>query len=239
MGVWADQGQGPVLTIGPYGKEPWHHTWEVSAQTGATWDLNPLERYKRIVLQFLNVDNTLNQIRIDAPESFGVPETVQSELVGSLADNQDSSALAVSAAWRQLTANLRQRYRGRVSFARCRDAQSGREAPYEVRAGDLIRITDFSIDGSLTLRIHDVSFTPEGVTVGIEAPALPLGGAVSGAQGRATSARPLSSTSSGVATYLPPGASAGGAPGPGEGVGIGEGLAPPGLPSDWWKRWFR
>ena len=38
-------------------------------------------------------------------------------------------------------------------------------------AGDLIRITDFAMDGSLTLRIHDVEMSPSGINVGIEASA--------------------------------------------------------------------
>jgi hypothetical protein len=124
MGVWQDAGQGPILTAGPYGKG-FHTTWEVSAATGARWDLDPLERYKRIVMQFLNVDNSLNQVTIDAPDTFGIPEGVNTTLRGSLGDSQQDSSLAFSTAWRMLKRAAEIRFRGRISFTRARTPREG------------------------------------------------------------------------------------------------------------------
>jgi hypothetical protein len=192
----------PLFTAGPYGRR----TWEVSAATGARWDLTPLERYRRAVVQFLNVDNSLNQVTLDAPDFYNLPEDVNNELKGSLVDSQQNGDLAFPVAWRMLRRALEQRYRGTVTFARAFESGSGREATYEVRAGDLLKITDFSLDDSLTLRIHDVDCSPSGVTVGIEAPSLPLGPAITGGtpSGLAV-ARPLTAGTEGTTAYVPPG----------------------------------
>jgi hypothetical protein len=209
-GVWDDQGYGPLLTYGPYGRK----TWEVSAATGATWDLDPLERIRRVTVQFNNVDNSLGEVSLEAPESAGLPDDVATELKGALIDNQSEQALAAVTAWRLLQRFLSSRYRGRVNLIHAFEEGSRRDAPYEVRGGDLLKITDFSLDGSITLRVHDVEYGPNGVTVGIEAPALPLGGSLRGG-GIAIrpGAAPLTTVTGGTAVYAPPGNLPGGPPG--------------------------
>jgi len=208
-GAWADEGNGPVLSFESYGGPDARRTWVVSASTGARWDLDPLERIRRIVVQFFNVDNTVNEIRMEAPAS---ELSVETELKGSLNDAQSDIGLALASGSKLLRRFLAQRYRGRISFGHAFEAGTGRDAPGEVRGGDLIRIEDFALDGAITLRVHDVEVSPDGVTVGVEAPALPLGGGISG--GGAVSPTvglgpQLTSVTGGTATYIPPGSGAG------------------------------
>jgi hypothetical protein len=206
-GVWDDRGHGPLLTYGPYGRT----TWEVSGATGASWELDPLERIRRVTIQQLNVDKSLTEISLEAPQTAGVPDDVASEVKGSLNDDQSGTTLAALTAWRTMQRMIRPRYRGQVFAVNAYEQGSGRNAVYEVRAGDLIKITDFSLDGSITLRVHDVEYTPRGVSIGIEATALGLGGAIRGsAAGSRGASLNFTTVSGGAAVYIPPGSSAGG-----------------------------
>jgi hypothetical protein len=211
--VFEDEGSGPILEFGPYTK-----TWEVSGRTGARWNLNPLELYNRAVAQWVGTRG-LVQFALDAEpdplEDSGIINELQVNLSGLVLDTDS----AVQSAWRILQAGLAQRYRGTISTVRAFEATSGREATYEVRPGDLVRITDFGEDGqSLTLRIADVEYGPQGISIGIEAPAIPIGalsatmggGNVFGTGGGAAP----STSGGGTETYLPPGAPGTPAPAP-------------------------
>lgn len=231
--VLEDAGSGPVLEFGPYRK-----VWEVSGRTGARWNLDPLELYNRVVAQWVDTRG-LVQVEYDADpdplEMAGLENEVQVSLAGLTLDPDSASQTA----WRILQAALAQRYRGTISTARAFEAGSGREATYEVRPGDLVRIRDFSLDGSITLRITDVEYGPDGISIGIEAPAIPMGalsaglgggnvfgsggggGAASGSAGSGSAG----SGGGGAEAYLPPGAP--GAPPPGStGVNLGNVLPP-------------
>jgi len=207
-GAWADEGAGPVLSFDAYGAGG--RVWEVSAATGARWDLDPLERIRTVVVQFLSVDNSVNEIRIEAPPDALDADT---ELKGSLNDSQSDIGLALASGGKLLRRFLAQRWRGRITFGHAREKDTGRDAPFEVRAGDLIRIVDFAMDGSITLRVHDVDCSADGVTVGVEAAALPLGGAITGTSGSNVAAvglgPQLTQVTGGTTTYIPPGSGAG------------------------------
>ena len=123
--VGADDGDGAVLEFVPYAK-----VWEVSARTGARWDLDPLELYNRIVAQFTTDALTLGQVAFEAsPDPLGAKGLVN-EIGLNLAGQFGSNDLPATIAHKMLKAGLAQRWRGRVQVARAFEAGTGREATY-------------------------------------------------------------------------------------------------------------
>lgn len=180
--VLEDRGKGPVLELGD-----WSRTWEVSGAAGARWNLDALERYNRVVVSYLDALGKGKQEVAEADPDPLAAAGITNELlatVGGLQAVDESSPLAETMAAALLETALTQRYRGNINTAHAIDQDTGRDAPYEVRAGDLVKITDFSLtDGSITLRIDDVTFTPDGVQIGIAAPSYTTGAAPTTAGG--------------------------------------------------------
>jgi hypothetical protein len=208
----------PVLEFGPYRK-----VWEVSGRTGARWDLTPLELYNKVVVQYLQTSRTtlnyvlgstfvdgdnnpqlvnqITQLMEDRPNLLA--DGVSNELGLALSNQQSDTGLAGSVALKMFKVALSQRWRGNVEFSRAFEAGSGREAAREVLAGDLLRITDFTADGSITLRIADVTQSPAGIVVGIEAPSLPIGSLGVPGVGAAASGGAVYSAPAELQSYVP------------------------------------
>lgn len=163
---------------------PYERVWEVSGATGATWQLEPLELYNRVVAQYITPSGGVTQVVIDADPDPLWSSGLVNELHLNLSGRQLVVDVPNQVAHKALKAALEQRYRGRISAARIFEAGTGREATYEVRAGDLVRIIDHSSASDLLLRIADVEFSPAGATIGCEASALPIGalGVIGGPQ---------------------------------------------------------
>jgi len=171
--VLDDRGSGPVLEFGP-----WERTWEVSASEGATWTLDPLEPYTKVVVQYLD---TLGKARavtsvLDPDPYLGRITNELRAVAGGLESVDSPSGLPQAMADNLLEWATSARWRGSISASVVREAGTGLVAPNQVRGGDLVRITDFSpTDGSVTLRVSEVQLGPYGITMGIEAPAIPGG----------------------------------------------------------------
>jgi len=174
-GYWAD---------GKPTFEPWGlREWDVSADTGATWTLDPLEVYNEVVVTYtpfrtgsLLSQQTVQQITIHADPD--PTPGITNQYAVSIGGEQQSSALAMNAGFRLLAALGQQRYRGQIRAVHAFEAKpkTGRDAVYEVRPGDCVRIRDFSPEGdSITLRIHDVEYTNAGIVMGVEMPAIVTG----------------------------------------------------------------
>lgn len=169
--VLDDRGHGPVVDLGG-----WERTWEVSAASGATWALDPLEAYTKVVVQYLDDIGKANAVTAEAPaHSFSVVNELQT-VAGGLQSVDEPSGLPELMAENLLEYASSQRWRGSVNASQVYEAGTGLQDLYRVRAGDLVRITDFSpTDGAITLRISEVSQQDDGITMGIAAPAFPTG----------------------------------------------------------------
>ena len=167
-----DRGAGPVVDFGD-----WSRTWEVSGASGATWTLDPLEKYTKVVVQYLDDLGKARAItaEVDDPELFRVTNELQT-VAGGLQSVDNPGTLPEQMAENILDLATSERWRGTISAAQVREAGTGLTDLYRVRAGDLVRITDFSpTDGAVTLRIAEVSQTDAGITMGIEAPVYAAG----------------------------------------------------------------
>lgn len=216
--AWADEGRlygsgttGTVLDYGRWGQR----VWTVSAATGARWSLDPLELYNAFTVKYLVTELQPVVVRLTADgftEDPLAPYGITNEASIVLRDVQGDRALAEQVAFTNLRRGLEQRYRGNVTFAHAFD-ESGRDAAYEVRAGDVIRIPDFDpLAEALELRVYDVSCNENLVTVGIEASALPAlgadplyaGGDIRNQRFDAAAIPAVNDTEDGTAAYVAP-----------------------------------
>lgn len=204
--VKENNGNGPRLILRDWGEKEWN----VSGSTGARWDLQRMERYNRVTAQYLDASGQLRTATVDAdPDPLNGRGTKEALVtlgglipIDSTINTPDTLAQAV------LDALSPQRYRGEIAAGRL-FSDYGREATYEVRAGDTVRISDFSkLDGALVDRIVAVTKTADGVVVALE-PTVVSGGGLSG-RGGATPGTLLRPTNFPV--YLPPGSPGGTTP---------------------------
>lgn len=158
--------------------------WTVSGSTGARWDLDQLERYNRVTVSYLDKLGQVRTTTVDAdpdPLNGRAVKELQVVLGGQLPVDE-TSPTPQSFGEAMLAALSPQRYRGEVSFALAY-GDNGRPAEYEPRAGDTIRISDFSkLDGELTDRIAAISRGNDGMVVSLE-PTSIAGGTLSGRGG--------------------------------------------------------
>lgn len=167
-----DRGHGPVLDFGP-----WERVWEVSGSTGAVWTLDPLERYTKVVVQYLDDFGKAHAVtaEVDDPDLFRVTNEL-STVAGGLQSVDTPGTLPEEMAANILGFATSERWRGTISAGRAVESGVGLSDIYRVRGGDLVRIIDFSpTDGAVTLRIASASQTDNGISMGIEAPSFTAG----------------------------------------------------------------
>ena len=177
--VLDDRGGGPVLDFGP-----WERTWEVSAYSGASWDLDPLERYTKVVVQYVDDLGKARAFTVESTGDFLVANELQT-VAGGLQSVDEPGTLPEQMAANILEFATSERWRGSISTPRVVELGTGLTDRYRVRAGDLVRITDFDTTHgeALTLRIAEVNQTDDGIQMGIEAPAFAAGSLDAGGGG--------------------------------------------------------
>lgn len=232
--VLEDRGAGPLIDFGSWGTR----TWEVSGASGASWDLEALELYNRVVVQYLSEDGTPKSVSLDAdPDPLPGQTNEFRAVFGGLVPINESTTAPDDMAAAVLAHVSTRRYRGSIVASRVFEQGTGREATHEVRAGDLVRIVDhYAVDGSTTHRISSVSRGPAGIAMGVSV-ADPAQGEVSAGGGitSGTLIAPILSAPPGSpGSVVPP--SSGTDPGstvlidPITGGGIGVNVPPPTLP---------
>jgi hypothetical protein len=182
-GVYEDErGYGPRLEFGPWGRRH----WEVSS-AGASWDLEPLEIFNRVVVAYVSDDGKDQQFILDADPDPLAAVGLINEARTDMNDRQGAYDLAARYAHSTLGHISQQLYSGRISLVSAIDTASGMDAPYEIRAGDFVTIRDFNGSETLTVRAADVEYTPGMVSVGVNEAAVPI----SGANASSVGTRPL------------------------------------------------
>jgi hypothetical protein len=142
-------------------------TWTVAQAQGASVDLTPLELYDRVEVWFEAISGVRR--RAVATADIGVANTFKYELNDQQPDTTLSQAVADVLISRYST----QRYSGTVTTPVARSNQ-GATNPYLIRYGDMLTVSDFGPGTALTQRVMEASYTPEGVTVGVETPISPV-----------------------------------------------------------------
>lgn len=179
-------------------------SYTVAGNTGAEWNLERMERYNRVTAQYLDVTGQVRTVTVDAdPDPLngrGIKEALVT--LGGLVPIDTTVNGPTVLAEAALSALSAQRYRGDITSAYVY-SDLGRLATYEVRAGDEVRISDFSkLDGALTDRIAAVSKGAGGISMTLE-PAAIAGSSLSGASGGVTPGTLLPPTN--LPAYVPPG----------------------------------
>lgn len=178
--------------------------WTVSGSTGARWSLERMERYNRVTAQFLDDLGQVRTVTLDAdPDPLNGRGTKEALVtLGGLVPVDVTSNTAEVLTQKVLDALSPQRYRGTIETAFAY-GDLGRLATYEVRAGDTVRISDFSkLDGALTDRIAAVAMGQGGISITLE-PSVLAGDRLSGRGGIAPGTL-LPPTN--LPSYKPPGA---------------------------------
>lgn len=199
--VWQvreNTGHGPKLQLREWGERE----YVVSESTGARWSLDRTERYNRVTAQFLDEIGQVRTVTVDAdPDPLNGRATKEATVtLGGLVPVSGSVNTPEVLAQKVLDALSPQRYRGEVAAARIYSNDG--PVHYGVRAGDTLRISDFSkLEGALTDRIASVSKGPGGIVFTLEPSAI-SGGGMAGRGGAApgTLLRPTN-----ITPYIPPG----------------------------------
>jgi hypothetical protein len=146
--------------------------WTVYQADGASVDLTPLELWNQVTVRYTHINGTQSQVTRTCAD-LGLPDPLAATgqiniWEESLADVQPNADLATAVANNLLPRVSSQRYAGRIDCVKAYD-MTMRDAPYEIRAGDTVRVADWDMNQSVTLRIFEVEYTAEGVSLGIEA----------------------------------------------------------------------
>jgi hypothetical protein len=148
--------------------------WTVTEARTAVPDLKPLELFNQARVDFESSagvqrksTRTTTDVGITDPlADAGITNTI----TATLEDRQKiGSTLPANVADKLVRRYARQRYSGTIDVAAARSNTSATN-PRLIRYGDTITIADWSEGASLTLRVVEVSQTPEGVTIGVEQP---------------------------------------------------------------------
>lgn len=142
--------------------------WTVYQADGATVDLTPLELYNQVTVKYVDVGGAPREVTVTASPDPLAATGIVNVWEESLADVQADSTLATQVAGNLLQRVSVQRYAGRIDCIKAIDS-TGRDAPFEIRAGDTVRVADWDMNTAVTLRVFEVEYTPNGVSLGIEA----------------------------------------------------------------------
>lgn len=141
--------------------------WTVYQADGATVDLTPLELYNQVTVKYVDVGGAPREVTVTASPDPLAASGIVNVWEESIADVQPGSTLATAVANNLLSRVSSQRYAGRIDCIKAIDS-TGRDAPYEIRAGDTVRVADWDMNTAVTLRVFEVEYTPNGVSLGIE-----------------------------------------------------------------------
>lgn len=159
--VLDDRGNGPLIE---YDKWANSKEWFVSSH-GADVDLKPLELYDGAIVKYENHRGRRREKKVIATNPPGTGLFFEEELE----DPQNNDTLATNVATDLAEYLSQPRYAGSVQVVSAKDS-TGRDTPREVRAGDVLTISDFGPAESLTKqRILEVSQTRTEVMINIEA----------------------------------------------------------------------
>lgn len=164
---WAvrdDRGAGPYVEYGP-----WERTWTVYQTAGASVELTPLPIYSHVKINYRTPAGVEQSVTVEADPNPLASRGIENVYEDTLEDRQADSTLATSVATTLAARYSTQRFTGTIQVSAAFD-DSGRNAPYEMRGGDLVRIADWGRNEDTLLRVMDVSYGPNEVTLGIEQP---------------------------------------------------------------------
>lgn len=163
--VLEDRGSGPYLEAATWDDS---RAWTtMQSHHGARLSLAPLEVFNRVVVHYQSVSGIARQVTVDAdPDPLagtGLTNTYEEEL----ADPQANATLATAVADALIGQVAERRFAGSIDLVQARD-EAGRDSPLEVLAGDVVTVADWDMGESRAMRIHEVEYRPDGISVGIE-----------------------------------------------------------------------
>lgn len=163
--ILEDQGKGPVVDYGP-----WATTWKIRRSRHADPDLDALPLYNNFVVHYTDTAGAPLQVSTSVSVPSLTARNVTNTFEQTLSDPQADSTLAQSVLAFLAARYSVPRYQGPIDIVGA-TTPSGRPASaYEVRPGDLVEVGDWGPEDTRTLRVHEVTYQPHRVTLGIEAP---------------------------------------------------------------------
>lgn len=163
--VTVDRGAGPYLEY-----TPWEREWDVLVARDAVPELVALEFVNQVRVEFQRVGDIPDEIVI-TPEEIGManplPEDVVEEVTVILDDVQADDKLARSVGQAHLRRGLTPRFQGRINITGAR-REGGVDDPFGPLVGDLSRVGDWGPAEAQSLRIHNVSYSQQGVVLGVD-----------------------------------------------------------------------
>jgi hypothetical protein len=152
----------PKLHYAPFGDR----TWDVTLAADATPEIAPLPRYNRVVVHYQDNAGTPRSFTLTAsPDPLARYKLVHTYPI-TLPDRQPDTTLPEAVAATLLPRVSAKRYGGRLQI-------TGTTAGdiFAVLPGDEVRIGDWGPSEAQRFRIHEVEWSPEGATLGLEQPA--------------------------------------------------------------------
>lgn len=162
-GVWEDN----RMTYQHWGTRE----WTVYQADGAMVDLAPLELYNQVTVKYMDVGGAPREVTVDCSD-LGIADPLAASgqtnvWVEALQDVQPDATLATAVANTVIPRVCSLREQGRIDVVKALDPM-GRDAAYEIRAGDTVRVADRDMNTATLHRIFEVEDTPNGVSLGIE-----------------------------------------------------------------------
>lgn len=152
---------GPRMDYGP-----WEREWAIDALGGRWEDMAPVEVFNQVRVRYQTAAGTPAELTVAADPDPLSASGITNVYEHALSGDQPNDILARYVANTLIARVSARRYTGRVVVADASDA-AGR-GPMEILPGDLAVLRDFRPGENVTQRIHEVSYGPEGVTLGIE-----------------------------------------------------------------------
>lgn len=141
--------------------------WTCYQADGATVDLTPLEIYNQVTVKYVDVGGSPREVTATASPDPLAGTDIVNVWEETLADVQPDPDLPTAVANNLLPRVSTLREQGRIDAVKLYD-HTGREATYEARAGDTVRVADRDMNTASVHRIFEVEYTPNGVALGIE-----------------------------------------------------------------------
>lgn len=161
--VYENRGSGPLLVF-----DDWSDTWTVTKASDARLNLPSLEQFNRAITKY----PTASGVPAEA-EAFPATDPLKGRytntVVEELTDNQADATLAEAVAATNAERYAQTRYQGTIEVASAVDP-AGRRNPYGLRPGLTASVADYGPMQDLALRVYEVEYRPDGVTLGIESP---------------------------------------------------------------------
>lgn len=167
--VLDDRGDGPYLEAGLWADA---RTWTVTAR-GSTRNLQPMEKYNGASVTYKARSGKTRKktvtVAVPSLDDRGLTNIYPLELADVQADATLATLLATNVA-EYLASD---RYEGTIEIVEAFD-EAGRNDPFGVLPGDLIKVADWDQGQSKTLRVTQVTSTPFGVSVSVGGDFLPV-----------------------------------------------------------------